>query len=320
MPNPGEAVRSLFEQVQREYVDPSLRVNESWLIRNIVKHGNQILSENPRQLEKTSHPSGRYDIGVVNLERSHGPYLYTDKGLYFDASYSWMTNIVDSAKHPELQKPALLNFLGRVALEDQTPTEIVTAVQASFVDMMMGFWPEAYKVLPVSAGTLATDDAIEIAIGQVSDKLGKKPQELKGIAFEGAFHGRVGRGADGTANKRKVGHKHTDKVDHVTAPIVQFDDVGIPHDLNTRKVFEKSLAEVEEKLARDEYAYVIIEYPIQAEGGARLVNPEALKKLIKKRFLTMLKTSASMCSVCPLARSRMGKTMSAGSMPPVATS
>ena len=68
MPNPGEAVRSLFEQVQREYVDPSLRVNESWLIRNIVKHGNQILSENPRQLEKTSHPSGRYDIGVVNLE------------------------------------------------------------------------------------------------------------------------------------------------------------------------------------------------------------------------------------------------------------
>jgi len=190
-----------------------------------------------------------------------------------------MTDLLDPEKHKELRHPAYLELLGKLAQEDRTPTEDKMAIEAAFVELMKGFWTAAYKILPVSAGGLATDDAMEAAIGQVADKLNTKPQELKGVAFDGAFHGRYGHGAEGTANIDKVGHKHTGRTDHVTAPILQYDKLGKIDEQKTKKTLRQSIKEVAEKLKDDKFAYVVCEFPIQAEGGARIVNPKALSHL-----------------------------------------
>lgn len=252
---------------------------KSPLIEKMVSQGRSLLAKNSNFLEQFSHPSGRYDVGVVDLEKSHGPYLFTEKGEYYDATFSWMTDILDPSKHEELSDPNYLHHIGRLAQEDRTPTEDTTAVQAAFVGMMMSFWKDAYKILPVSAGGLATDDAMEIAVGQVADKLGKNPPDMKGIAFESAFHGRYGRGAECTSNIDKVGHLHNGRTTHIPAPILQFSVDGTVDEQATQKAFDISIREAEKLLSNDSYAYVVIEYPIQAEGGARYVNPKTLPAL-----------------------------------------
>jgi hypothetical protein len=205
---------------------PQLTGTPSPLLSQMFTQGEALLRDDPDYLEHFSHPSGRYDIGAVDLIKSHGPYLFTTKGTYLDATFSWMTDLLDAEKHEQLRSPAYLELIGKLAQEDRTPTEDKMSIEAAFVDMMKSFWSDAHKILPVSAGGLATDDAMEIAIGQVADKLKKEPRELKGIAFEGAFHGRYGHGAEGTANIDKVGHKHTGRTVHVTAPILQYDTSG----------------------------------------------------------------------------------------------
>ena len=252
---------------------------KSPVIDEMITRGQKLLSDDSDYLDKNSHPSGRYDIGTVNLEKSHGPYLFTDKGEYFDATFSWMTDILDPEKHEELTNPNYIFAIGRLAQEDRTPTEDKTAVQAAFVDMMRGFWKDVYKVLPVSAGGLATDDAMQLAVGQVADKLGKTPQEMKGVAFAAAFHGRYGFGAEGTSNIDKVGHLHNGKMTHVSAPIVQFDAEGNIDADATKTVFEQSMKEADACLSDAVHAFVVIEFPLQAEGGARIVNTNTLPTL-----------------------------------------
>ena len=112
---------------------PFSSAKKSSLISDMENVGKNLISQDSDYLDKVSHPSGRYNIGVVDLGKSHGPYLFTDRGEYYDATYSWMTDILDPMKHEELRDPDYLFYLGRLAQEDRTPTEDKTAIQAEKV-------------------------------------------------------------------------------------------------------------------------------------------------------------------------------------------
>lgn len=287
-----QEVRQLFEAPPLFETAPSFAVSLNPMLQKIMGRGREALAQDENFLEKNSHPSGRYGIGVVDLEKSHGQYLYTSKGYYLDYTYHWMTDLLDRKKHQELDEKNLLLFLGILAFEKQTPTEITTEVQASFVKMMQEFFSRGEKekesnftVLPVSAGVMGVADAIDNAKGLVAEKYlkeGKNIEEnqLKGVAFGGAFHGRYDDPAKATSNKDKTGHKWDNKITRVEdAPIIIHNEDGSVNEGDTEELLERSMAQVEKLMAQDEHAYVVIEYPFQAEGGARLVNPDALRRL-----------------------------------------
>lgn len=254
-------------------------------LEKVLDKGTRILNRQPDFLENFSHASGRW-LKNVDLSRSHGIYIATKEGMYLDFANHWNTGLLDRLKHPELNDPEYLKLLGILAQEKATPTETGSGVEAAFVDMMQGFFAKGieedkknFQVLPVSAGTLAVDDAIYTARGLVAENRNVSPQSLKGLAFEGAFHGRHGEAADATANKAKVGHKDRGYVTHVKAPVVQFDPSGRIIDAQTDKNLKDSVWAVEKRLFLSNYAYVITEYPIQAEGGARILHKDTLRFL-----------------------------------------
>ena len=76
-----KSITSLFQPATY----PQLTETRSQLLSQMFVLGEQLLRDDPDYLEHYSHPSGRYDIGSIDLEKSHGPYLFTSKGKYFDA-------------------------------------------------------------------------------------------------------------------------------------------------------------------------------------------------------------------------------------------
>jgi len=261
----------------------------SWnnqLLTSVLERGRQILVYKPNILEYFSHPSGRL-LSNVDLEKSHGIYIHIKDGQQFlDLTDHWMTGLLDRYKHPELDDPRYHELLGILAQEKATPTETGSSIQAAFVDMMQGFFAkgietekENFQILPVSAGTLAVDDAIYTARGLVAENTGQDAKKLKGLTWEGGFHGRHGEAAEVTTNKKKTGHKDKGDVTTISPPLIVLNSDGTTNKLETNLLLEQSLKQAEEYLSKPEYAYIVVEYPIQAEGGARIINKDALKKL-----------------------------------------
>ncbi|MFH0979774.1 MAG: aminotransferase class III-fold pyridoxal phosphate-dependent enzyme [Candidatus Roizmanbacteria bacterium] len=287
-----ENLQALFRQSEKTRIEPKIIPPINDLLYEIVSQGTKILQKNSNYLEQASHPSGRW-LNNVDLERSHGIYIHTKDGQqYLDYSNHWMTSMLDRFKHPELDDPGYLGGLGVLAHEKFTPTETAADVQVYFIDMMRGFFArgrekENFQVLPVSAGAMAVDDAIYTAKGLVLERLKENSikhqftsqRNLSGVVFEGAFHGRYGEGASATQNPAKTAHKDMDNTTPVIAPTVEFNFDGSIDLQETRNNLEASMKRTEELLERDDHAYVIIEYPLQAEGGARVINPDVLRQL-----------------------------------------
>lgn len=244
--------------------------------------GKQIFAENPNFLEQYTQP-GRHIGSPVDYQKSLGRRLYPEDGSdsSIDETGLWMTEFLDLEKHPELRDRKLKELAWKFTFVDPTPTESATYIQAAFIKMMLDFWPEAKKVLPVSAGGLATDDACWIAACQVGEKVGIHPSKMRGVAIENSFDGRYGRGAKATHSKFKVGHQYDGSEIHCPAPVVEFNQFGENNEQKTQDNFDKSMSSIEKYLAKKDVAYVIVEYPMQAEGGARVMNPQSLQELKK---------------------------------------
>lgn len=251
----------------------------------LIEEGFLILNRDPQYLENASHPSQR-PLENVDLNLTHGMYVHTKNGeVYLDLSRNWMTGLVDSTAHENaLAQENYLLLLGLLAQEKATPTETASAIQALFVDRMITYFARGeskddYRVLPVSAGTLAVADAIHTAKGIIAEKQNVEPQTLKGIAFDKGFHGRYDDAADATSPSPKVDFKQHGVVDHQSAPVMTYFDDGRIDYTKSDEAFEIWKKETERLLSQPQYAYAIIEYPIQAEGGARIMHPDCLEHL-----------------------------------------
>lgn len=249
------------------------------LLKSILDQGRAAVKERPKYLDEVSY-AGHHDIGLIDFQKSHGQYLINTAGeTYLDLTAFWNTNALDPHKHPALLNGDLLEHLGRLGLSAPTASEMVSAEQAAFVKMMQTFWPQANRVFTTSTGALAVNDACWTAATIVAEKAGLQPRAMKGIVFADAFHGRHDRGADATAPTPKVSFRQIPhRLVRCPSPNISFDVFGNKLPKETKQSVEASLAAVEAACQKKDTAYLIIEYPFQAEGGARLVDPGVLQK------------------------------------------
>jgi L-lysine 6-transaminase len=248
------------------------------LLNSILKSGRLTLEQEPSFLDNFSY-AGHYPIGAIDYKLSHGPVLINTKGeKYYDSTAYWLTNLVDYTRHPELK--CMVAYAGKLAFDAPTMSEMNTPEQAAFTQMMQEFWPSARHIYTHPSGALAVNDACWTASAAVAERNGLKPQEMKGVAFGGAFHGRHDRGADATNPSRKVDFKQYDnRLMRCTAPNVVFGNHGEVLEDETKALVDKSMQEVEAAFKDPKSAYVILEYPFQAEGGAQLIEKDVLRKL-----------------------------------------
>jgi L-lysine 6-transaminase len=248
------------------------------LLGNILKNGRDILRREPGFLDKYTY-LGHYPIGTIDYDLSHGPILFNTKGeMYYDATAHWLTNLIDYTRHAELK--SMTGYAGKLAFDAPTMSEMNTPEQAAFTQMMLEFWPAARHIFTNSSGALAVNDACWTAAAAVAERTGGKPQEMKGVAFRGAFHGRHDRGADATNPSKKVDFKQYDeRLIRCTAPNMVFDDHGEVLKDKTEALVEKSMRQVELAFMDRQTAYVILEYPFQAEGGAQIIEISVMQRL-----------------------------------------
>jgi L-lysine 6-transaminase len=212
---------------------------------------------------------------VVDLERSHGSYLYDSRynKRYLDF-FSFFASAAVGINHPKVRTAEFLQKLARVAVNKVSNSDSYTVEMAEFVDTFERIAVPEY--LPyaffIDGGALGVENALKVAFDwKVRKNFAKGYREERGrqvIHFRRAFHGRTGYTMSMT-NTDPVKTNYFPKFSwpRITSPAIAFP-------LN-----EKSLAEVkrQEVIAiqeikkaikdnPDDIAALIIE-PIQAEGG-----------------------------------------------------
>ena len=244
----------------------------------ILESGRLTIEDKPSFLDKFTY-AGHHPIGAIDYKLSHGPVLINTKGeKYYDSTAYWLTNLVDYTRHPELK--SMLGYAGRLAFDAPTMSEMNTPEQAAFTQMMLEFWPPARHIFTHPSGALAVNDACWTASAAVAEENGFTPQEMKGVAFRGAFHGRHDRGADATNPSKKVDFKqYENRLIRCIAPNVIFDNHGEILEMRTNELVDISMHQVELAFTDPKTAYVILEYPFQAEGGAEIIEKDVMRRL-----------------------------------------
>jgi 4-aminobutyrate aminotransferase-like enzyme len=255
-------------------------VNQPLLTKNVYKKAKELILKDNSYLDKYTF-FGHYPIGVVDTFGSHGPHLITNLGEYYDATHYWMTSCIDFSSYPELTNTSTMSFLGKLALEALTMSEMNNIEQTMFVEMMRNFWPSAKHVLTFSEGARGVVEACSAASQLVAERDRFQPVEAVGVSFLGAFHGRYDRAGDATDpdNHKVAFRQQKERIIYCPSPTVHFDEEGNILREETDRNLRESLKSVEAAFKKDNVAYVITEYPFQAEGGGRLLNPLLLKFL-----------------------------------------
>lgn len=252
--------------------------NGKSLLSRILDDGSEILGKDPLFLDKRTF-EGHYQIGAVDYKKSHGPNLFTLQGKrYYDATAYWKTNLIDYKNYKELDD--IFEHLGRLSIDAPTMSEMNTTEQAAFTKMLSGFWPSARHIFTHPSGALSVNDACWTAAAIVSEKNGLTPQEMKGVSFTGAFHGRHDRGADATNTSKKVAFRqYNERIIRCSPPLVVFDSLGNELEKESKVIFDSSMKEIESAFKDKKVAYIITEYPFLAEGGAGILQKNALEKI-----------------------------------------
>lgn len=235
---------------------------------------------------------GHHPIGPINHKLSHGPYIVTKEGKrYYDATSYWNTMPFDAdpERYPELKR--IVETAGMLAIQAPTMSEMATEEQWNFVKMMKKYWAPLHHLYTFSEGARGVMEACWIAASLVAEREGFMPTEAIGVSFEHGFHGRYDRAGDATYSSPKVAFRQNpDRVIHCPSPTMVFDEFGNVLKEETKRAFEQSMDHVEQAFQNPKTAYVITEYPFQAEGGALLLAPQTLKTLyhLCKRYGKLL--------------------------------
>lgn len=219
---------------------------------------------------------------VVDLSRSHGPYIHDDltERDYLDFS-SFVATMPIGFNHPKMLDPAFREAIGYAALFKPTCSDFYTVPMAEFVETFARIAkPAAMRhVFFISGGALAVENALKAAFDwKVRKNLarGKGERGSRVIHFRDAFHGRSGYtlSMTNTSDPRKWMYFPRFDWPRVVNPKLRFPVTG---DV-LRGVIETEAAavrQIEAAVAEhpDDIAALIVE-PIQGEGGDNHFRPE----------------------------------------------
>ncbi|MBC8185972.1 L-lysine 6-transaminase [candidate division KSB1 bacterium] len=228
-----------------------------------------------------------YDI-VVDLEKSHGSYLYDAKnGKKYLDFFTFFATLPVGLNHPKMHRDEFETKLFRAAINKPSNSDFYTVEMAEFVDTLARV--AVPKSLPylffISGGALAVENALKTAFDwkvRLNFKKGhNKELGAKILHFQQAFHGRSGYtlSLTNTADPRKT--LYFPKFDW---PRVLNPKISFPLDAeNLEKVKqdeETSIKQIKSAIKEnpDDIAAIILE-PIQGEGGDNHFRKEFFHQL-----------------------------------------
>ena len=228
-----------------------------------------------------------FDI-VFDLEKSHGSYFYDVlTGRKFLDFFSFFATAPVGFNHPRLTSPAIIEKLGKLAVNNITNSDLYTVEMAEFVDAFFRCAVPSYMKHSffVAGGTLGVENALKAAMDwKVRKNLRKGYRDGRGskvLHFEEAFHGRSGYTLSLTNTADPNKHKFFAKFDW---PRVVNPKITYPLTEGNLEAVEKlerlSIAQIKTAFAehRDEICAIIIE-PIQGEGGDNHFRTDFMREL-----------------------------------------
>lgn len=221
---------------------------------------------------------------VMDIEKSHGSYIVDENGEEYLDMFSMFASASIGYNHPHLVKN--LEFLGRMAINKPTVSDVYTEQYAEFVDTFsrVAIPDELQYAFFVEGGALAVENALKAAFDwktRLNKSRGIDKEAGGVIHFQQAFHGRTG---------------YTLTLTNTTDPrkYMYFPKFDWPRILNPKMYFpetEEGLAKTieQEKIAIEQIMNALTENPneiacliietIQAEGGDNYFRNEFFKEL-----------------------------------------
>lgn len=221
---------------------------------------------------------------VMDIVKSHGSYIVDENGEEYLDMFSMFASASIGYNHPHLVKN--LEFLGRMAVNKPTVSDVYTEEYADFVDTFerVAIPKELQYAFFVEGGALAVENALKAAFDwktRLNKSKGIDKEAGKVIHFQQAFHGRSGYTLTLTNTKDPRKFMYFPKFDwpRIVNPKLYF------------PITEENLAKTisQEKLAIEQIMSAISENPneiaclvietIQAEGGDNFFRNEFFKEL-----------------------------------------
>jgi len=227
---------------------------------------------------------------VLDLNKSNGSRVYDSKRRKFMLDcFSFFATSPLGCNHPKLTSPGYIKYLGEIAVNNPTNSDLYTVEMAEFVDSFSKFAvPNLFKHLFfIAGGALAIENGLKTAFDWkirknidrgLSEDLGKEV-----IHFEEAFHGRSGYtlSLTNTFNVNKIKYFPKFNWPRITNPKIKF-PLNSEHLEEVKELEKKAITEIENAIDQnpDDIACLVIE-PIQGEGGDNHFRREFFSKLSK---------------------------------------
>jgi L-lysine 6-transaminase len=227
---------------------------------------------------------------VLDLKKSKGSRVYDSrKGKFMLDCFSFFATSPLGCNHPKMTTPEFIKYLGEMAINNPTNSDLYTVEMAEFVETFNKFaMPEYFKHLFfISGGALAIENGLKTAFdwkirknieSGLGDNLGKQV-----IHFKEAFHGRTGYtlSLTNTFNLNKIKYFTKFNWPRITNPKIKF-PLNKEHIEEVTELEKKAISEIENAIAENpnDIACMVIE-PIQGEGGDNHFRQEFFKNLSK---------------------------------------
>jgi L-lysine 6-transaminase len=212
---------------------------------------------------------------VIDLEKSQGAYLYDSRKQkrYLDF-FTYVASNPVGMNHPKMKEPDFINYIGRMALNKPSNSDVYCTQIAEFVDTFFQIAVPSYFKYSffIEGGALGVENALKTAFDwKVKKNFRKGYKTERGhqvIHLKDAFHGRTGYTLSLTnTDPVKTALYPKFHWPRITNPVVKFP-------LNENNLDEvirlenKAVSEIKSALMnnKDDIACFIME-PIQGEGG-----------------------------------------------------
>ena len=224
---------------------------------------------------------------VLDYKKSQGAYIYEARNnkQYLDL-FSFVASNPVGMNHPGMNNPEFIEYIGKIALNKPSNSDIYYAELADFVKTFFDIAVPSYFKYGffIEGGALAVENALKTAFDwKVRKNFKKGYKEEKGhqvIHFKQAFHGRSGY----TLSLTNTDPAKTKLFPKFNWPRISNPKVTFPLNENNLddviKAEKQAVSEINKALLdnKDDIACIIIE-PIQGEGGDNHFRKEFFEQL-----------------------------------------